>query len=45
MNKCPHCGEIVLMPAATAVVVSRVPVLLIRCPLCLILIGVVNDTS
>ena len=43
MNKCPHCDEIIAVPASLPAVVSGVPVLLLSCPYCFKLVGIVND--
>lgn len=43
MNKCPHCGEIIGVPSAVGVVnVVGVPVLMLSCPYCHTLIGIVR---
>ena len=44
MNKCPHCQEVILSLVGTAKTVSNVPVLILTCPLCQTIVGVVSNT-
>ena len=43
MNKCPFCDKIIAYPASLPSDVDGVPILLLSCPYCLKLIGIVND--
>ena len=42
MNKCPYCDEIIAVPASLPAVVSGVPVLLLSCPYCFKMVGIVK---
>ena len=43
MSKCPYCDQIISTPASLPANVSGVPVLLLSCPYCFKLVGIVND--
>ena len=42
MNKCPYCDRIITSPSTTRTVVRSTPILLLACPYCRKLVGIVN---